>query len=71
LNQLKLSIPSLKAWRRYLYVSFSVFAAVVTPTPDIMSMMTVWIPMILFYEIGVLAVLLIVHPYLKKKYLPS
>jgi sec-independent protein translocase protein TatC len=63
--------PSLKAWRRYLYVGFSVFAAVITPTPDIMSMMAVWIPMIVLYEIGVLAVILIVHPYLKKKYLPS
>ena len=38
--------PSLNAWRRYLYVAFSVFAAVITPTPDIMSMMAVWIPMI-------------------------
>lgn len=63
--------PSLKAWRRYLYVGFSVFAAIVTPTPDVMSMMAVWIPMIVLYEIGVLAVALIVHPYLKRKYLPN
>ena len=63
--------PSLNAWRRYLYVGFSIFAAIVTPTPDIMTMMAVWIPMIILYEIGVLAVLLIVHPYLKRKYLPE
>lgn len=63
--------PSLKAWRRYLYVGFSVFAAIVTPTPDIMSMMAVWVPMICLYEIGVIAVQLIVHPYLKRKYLPE
>jgi sec-independent protein translocase protein TatC len=61
--------PSLKAWRRYIYVGFSIFAAIVTPTPDIMSMMAVWIPMIVLYEIGVVAVWLIVHPYLKRKYL--
>ncbi|MBY0515744.1 MAG: twin-arginine translocase subunit TatC [Bacteriovoracaceae bacterium] len=61
--------PSLKAWRRYLYVGFSVFAAIVTPTPDIMSMMAVWIPMIVLYEIGVFAVQIIVHPYLKRKYM--
>ena len=40
-------------------------------TPDIMTMMAVWIPMIVLYEIGVIAVLLIVHPYLKRKYLPQ
>ena len=61
--------PSLRAWRRYLYVGFSVFAAIVTPTPDIMSMMVVWIPMIVLFEIGVLGVALIVHPYLKRKYM--
>lgn len=63
--------PSLRAWRRYLYVGFSIFSAIVTPTPDIMSMMAVWLPMIVLYEIGVLAVALIVHPYLKRKYLPE
>lgn len=63
--------PSLNAWRRYLYVAFSVFAAIITPTPDIMSMMAVWIPMIVLYEIGVVAVLLIVHPYLKNRHLPK
>jgi sec-independent protein translocase protein TatC len=62
--------PSLRAWRRYLYVGFSIFAAIVTPTPDIMSMMVVWIPMIVLFEIGVLGVAFIVHPYLKRKYMP-
>jgi sec-independent protein translocase protein TatC len=52
-------------------VGFSIFSAIVTPTPDIMSMMAVWVPMIVLYEIGVLAVSLIVHPYLKRKYLPE
>lgn len=62
--------PSLRSWRRYLYVGFAVFAAIVTPTPDVMSMMAVWIPMIILYEIGVFGVVLFVHPYLKKKYMP-
>lgn len=62
--------PSLRNLRRYLYVAFAVFAAIITPTPDILSMMVVWIPMIVLYEIGVLGVLLIVHPYLKRKHMP-
>lgn len=65
------TFQSLNAWRRYLYVAFSIFAAVITPTPDIMTMMTVWIPMVILYEIGVVAVLLVVHPYLKRKYMPQ
>jgi len=34
-------------------------------------MMAVWIPMIMLYEIGIIGVLLIVHPRLKKKYMES
>lgn len=65
------TVPALNKWRRYLYVGFSIFAAVITPTPDIISMMAVWIPMIVLYEVGVLAVWLVVHPYLKRRYLPD
>ena len=65
------TVPALNSWRRYLYVGFSIFAAIITPTPDIISMMAVWIPMIVLYEIGVLAVWLIVHPYLKRRHLPD
>jgi sec-independent protein translocase protein TatC len=60
---------SLRNMRRYLAVIFSILAAVITPTPDILSMMCVWIPMMVLYEIGIIAVALIVHPYLKKKYM--
>lgn len=63
--------PSLRAMRRYLYVGFAVFAAIITPTPDILSMMVVWVPMILLYEIGVWGVWFIVHPYLRRKHLPE
>jgi sec-independent protein translocase protein TatC len=60
---------SLRNMRRYLAVVFAVLAAVITPTPDILSMMCVWIPMMILYEIGIIAVALIVHPYLKRKYM--
>lgn len=62
---------SLRNMRRYLAVAFAVLAAVITPTPDILSMMCVWIPMMVLYEIGILAVAIIVHPYLKKKYMDN
>ena len=60
---------SLRNMRRYLAVAFAVAAAVLTPTPDILSMMCVWIPMMVLYEIGIIAVAIIVHPYLRKKYM--
>ncbi len=60
---------SLREMRRYLAVAFAVAAAVITPTPDILSMMCVWIPMMVLYEIGILAVALIVHPYLRRRYM--
>lgn len=60
---------SLRNMRRYLAVAFAVAAAVITPTPDILSMMCVWIPMMVLYEIGIIAVALIVHPYLKRRYI--
>lgn len=60
---------TLRSIRRYVAVAFAVLAAVVTPTPDAFSMMCVWIPMMVLYEIGILGVTLIVHPYLKRKHM--
>lgn len=60
---------SLRSIRRYIAVGFAVAAAIITPTPDVLSMMCVWIPMMILYEIGILSVAFIVHPYLKKKHL--
>jgi sec-independent protein translocase protein TatC len=60
---------SLRNMRRYLAVAFAVLAAIVTPTPDILSMMCVWIPMMVLYEIGIIAVAIIVHPYLRKRHM--
>jgi sec-independent protein translocase protein TatC len=59
---------SLRSWRRYVAVIFAVASAVLTP-PDVVSMMFVWLPMMVLYEIGIIGVSLIVHPYLKKKHL--
>lgn len=60
---------SLRSMRRYLAVIFAIVAAIITPTPDVLSMMVVWIPMMFLYEIGILAVAVIVHPYLKRRYI--
>lgn len=60
---------TLRDWRRYCAVIFAVLAAVITPTPDAFSMMCVWIPMMILYEIGILGVAWIVHPYLKRKHM--
>lgn len=60
---------SLREWRRYTAVIFAVVAAIVTPTPDAFSMMCVWVPMMVLYEIGIIGVALIVHPYLKRKHM--
>jgi len=60
---------TLREWRRYTAVIFAVTAAIVTPTPDAFSMMCVWIPMMILYEIGILGVAWIVHPYLRRKHM--
>lgn len=60
---------SLRNMRRYLAVIFAVLAAIITPTPDVLSMMCVWIPMMILYEVGIVAVALIVHPYLHKRHM--
>ncbi len=53
----------LRKFRRYVYVGLSIVAAIFSP-PDVISMLSVWIPLCILYEVGVLAVALIVHPYL-------
>jgi sec-independent protein translocase protein TatC len=60
---------SLRSWRRYTAVIFAVVAAIVTPTTDVLSMMVVWVPMMVLYEIGIIGVAWIVHPYLRRKHM--
>lgn len=62
---------SLRSWRRYTAVLFAIGAAILTPSTDVMSMMIVWVPMMILYELGIIAVALIVHPYLKRRYIDN
>lgn len=58
---------SLAKIRSYVYFGLAVASAVLTPA-DIMTMIALWIPLVLLYELGILAVAIIVHPYLAKRY---
>lgn len=60
---------SLRNMRRYIAVAMAVFAAILTPTPDALSLMCVWVPMMVLYEIGIIGVAIFVHPYLKRKHM--
>lgn len=56
---------SLRSIRSYVYVAFAVVSAMLTP-PDVITMLALWFPLAMLYEIGIVAVMLIVHPYLAK-----
>ena len=56
---------SLREMRRYIYVAFAVASAMLTP-PDPYTMLGLWFPLVLLFEIGILAVAMIVHPYLAR-----
>lgn len=58
---------SLRNLRPYIYVLFALIAAALTP-PDVITQLALWIPLVILFEIGIIAVALIVHPYLAKKY---
>ncbi len=57
---------SLRKMRRYIYVIFAIVAALITP-PDVVSMLGLWIPLSLLFEVGIWAVAFIVHPYLARQ----
>lgn len=50
-----LSVPQLRAGRRYAIVVFAVLAAVLTPTPDPGTMMLALTPLVLLYELSIIA----------------
>jgi sec-independent protein translocase protein TatC len=58
---------SLREKRRYIYVGFAVVAAMITP-PDVITMMGLWLPLVLLFEVGIWGVALIVHPYLARQH---
>src|SRR5260370_39545309 len=47
------TIDSYKGKRRMAYFLMAIFAAVITPTPDVVNMSLLWIPMCLLYELGI------------------
>ncbi|WHZ19418.1 MAG: Twin-arginine translocation protein TatC [Rhodanobacteraceae bacterium] len=55
------NIQRLKSWRRYAIVVAAAVAAVITP-PDITSMLLLLIPMVILYELGIVAVRVLVKP---------
>jgi sec-independent protein translocase protein TatC len=58
---------SLRNMRRYVFVGFAVLSAMLTP-PDPYTMLGLWVPLVLLFEIGILAVAVIVHPYLARQH---
>lgn len=58
---------SLRNMRSYIYVGFAVLSSVLTP-PDVITMMGLWVPLVALFEVGVLAVALVVHPYLARQH---
>ena len=51
----------LRSKRPYFYVSFAVLSAALTP-PDPYTMLGLWVPLVLLFELGVGAVALIIRP---------
>jgi len=52
----KIGIADVSTFRKYRKISWflmAVFAAVITPTPDAMTMLFLWIPMGFLYELGI------------------
>jgi sec-independent protein translocase protein TatC len=47
--------------RNVIYVILATLSAILTP-PDVMTMMVMWIPLIILFEVGVLAMKLLVPP---------
>jgi sec-independent protein translocase protein TatC len=57
---------SLRNMRRMVYFALAVAAAVVSP-PDVLSMLILWFPLIILFELGIVCVAIVVHPILKKQ----
>jgi sec-independent protein translocase protein TatC len=56
---------SLRNMRRYVFVGFAVLSAMLTP-PDPYTMLALWLPLAFLFEVGIMAVAIIVHPYLAR-----
>ncbi|MBT3235604.1 MAG: twin-arginine translocase subunit TatC [Bdellovibrionales bacterium] len=51
--------------RRYVYVGFAALSAMLTP-PDVVTMLAIWLPLVVLYELGIYGVILIVTPFHKR-----
>jgi sec-independent protein translocase protein TatC len=47
-------VAKYRAWRRYAYFGLAVFAMIVVPSPDVLSMVCLMLPMWGLYEFGIL-----------------
>jgi sec-independent protein translocase protein TatC len=47
------SADSFRSKRRYAWMILAVFAAIITPTPDALTMLFLWVPMCLLFELGI------------------
>lgn len=48
-----ISAETFRNKRRYAWFGMAVFAAIVTPTPDAVTMLFLWVPMSLLFELGI------------------
>src|ERR1700687_812623 len=49
-----LTVADYRSKRRIAIFLMAIFAAVITPTPDVVNFSLLWIPMCLLYELGIL-----------------
>ncbi|GAA4329859.1 twin-arginine translocase subunit TatC [Mucilaginibacter gynuensis] len=66
-----LTAKFMKSGRRYAVVAILVVAAVITPTPDILTMTVVAIPLFLLYEVGIVVAGVVEKRKLKKEELAA
>jgi len=52
--------------RSYVLTGFAILSGILTP-PDPITLLAIWIPLVILYEIGILAVRLIAEPFKKSK----
>jgi sec-independent protein translocase protein TatC len=55
----------LQSYRRYVITAFAILSAILTP-PDPITMMAIWVPMVILYEVGVWSVFFLVDPFKKR-----
>ena len=48
-----MDVSTYKSKRKYAIFGLAVFAMIITPTPDALTMCALWIPMCLLYELGI------------------